>query len=148
MQNQNKQIDTDEIEVHPDEFALVGFTESGSDDVRKAAGAIFVHADIYLIFADPYETTLIIPRKVLDNVPNLSAEARVETGYRLITFTRVMDLSVVGFLARVSDVLARAGVPILALSAFSRDHLLIRQTDLDAALAALDSAQDISAPRA
>ncbi len=44
---------------------------------------------------------------------------------------------VVGFLARVTEILAAAGVAVGALSAFSRDHLLVKQDDLGKALRAL-----------
>lgn len=64
-------------------------------------------------------------------------DAKTEGGYRLLTFDIELDLSVVGFMAEVSSVLAEAKIPIMALSAFSRDHLLIKQTDLANALKAL-----------
>jgi len=64
-------------------------------------------------------------------------QARIESGYRLLTFESVLELTVVGFMAEVSRILADASVAILAISAFSRDHLLIKQDDLAAALKAL-----------
>jgi hypothetical protein len=48
-----------------------------------------------------------------------------------------MDFSVVGFLAEVSRILADAGISIVALSAFSRDHVLLSQDDLTRALKTL-----------
>jgi hypothetical protein len=44
---------------------------------------------------------------------------------------------VVGFLARVTEILAEASVPVGALSAYTRDHLLIKQEDLGNALRVL-----------
>jgi hypothetical protein len=64
-------------------------------------------------------------------------DAKVAGGYRLLTFDIELDLEVVGFMAEVSRILAEAGVPIMALSAFTRDHLLIKQEDLAKALKAL-----------
>jgi hypothetical protein len=64
-------------------------------------------------------------------------DAKTEGGYRLLTFDIELDLNVVGFMAEVSSILAAANVPIMALSAFSRDHLLIKQNDLANALKAL-----------
>jgi uncharacterized protein len=49
----------------------------------------------------------------------------------------VLGWDVVGFLALVTRILAEAGVSCGALSAFSRDHLLVRQDDLPKALRAL-----------
>jgi hypothetical protein len=44
---------------------------------------------------------------------------------------------VVGYLARVTGLLAAAGVSVGALSAFTRDHLLIKQDELAKALRVL-----------
>ena len=48
-----------------------------------------------------------------------------------------LDFSVVGFLAEAARILAEAEISIIALSAFSRDHLLVKQEDLSKALKAL-----------
>jgi hypothetical protein len=64
-------------------------------------------------------------------------DARVETGFRLVTLGVELGWDVVGFMALVTRILAEAGVPVGALSAFSRDHLLVKQEDLGRALRAL-----------
>ena len=64
-------------------------------------------------------------------------DAKVEGGFRLVTLDIELPWNVVGFLARVTGLLAAAGVSVGALSAFSRDHLLIKQDDLGKALRVL-----------
>ena len=64
-------------------------------------------------------------------------EARVEGGFRFVTLDVELPWDTVGYLARVTEILAGAGVSVGALSAFSRDHLLIKQDDLAKALRAL-----------
>ena len=64
-------------------------------------------------------------------------DARVEGGFRLVTFDIELAWNVVGYLARITEILAAAGIPVGALSSFSRDHLLIKQDDLAKALRAL-----------
>jgi hypothetical protein len=61
-------------------------------------------------------------------------DAKFEGGFRLVTLDIELPWNVVGFLARVTEILAREGVAVGALSAFSRDHLLIKQDDLGKAL--------------
>ncbi|MBI5958897.1 MAG: ACT domain-containing protein, partial [Chloroflexi bacterium] len=61
--------------------------------------------------------------------------------YRLITFDLPLDLNLLGFMALVSRILADAQVPILALSAFERDHLLIPSDRFQTAWDALSNAQ-------
>jgi hypothetical protein len=61
-------------------------------------------------------------------------DAKIESNFRLLTFTVELDWKVVGFLAFVSKILAEANISVGAISAFSRDHLLIKQDDLPRAL--------------
>jgi len=58
---------------------------------------------------------------------------RVETDYRLITFDLVLDLDVVGFMAVVSRLLADAGIALLPIGAYSRDHIFVRAKDAERA---------------
>ena len=57
--------------------------------------------------------------------------------YRLITFDLPLDLGLVGYLALLAATVAEAGVSIYALSAFSRDHLLVPAEDFERAWEAL-----------
>lgn len=91
----------------------------------------------FMIFMDPHEVTLILDEIDLGNMRRGLAGAKVANGYRMLTFDSVLELSVVGFMAEISRILADAGVAILPLSAYSRDSLLIKQEDLAAALRAL-----------
>lgn len=90
-----------------------------------------------MIFMDRHEVTLMLDDVDFETIRHAIRGAKIERGFRLLTFDIMMDFSVVGFLATVSSVLAEAGISIIALSAFSRDHLLVKQTDLAAALKAL-----------
>lgn len=83
---------------------------------------------------DDRETTALVPEADLADLP---APERVQEGFAVITLDLPMDWDVVGVLARVSAVLAAAGIPLGAVAAFSRDHLLVPAARLDDALAAL-----------
>ena len=91
----------------------------------------------FMIFKDPYEITLVLDEMDLANMRSGLLAAKIETGYRLLTFEIVMDHSVVGFMAEVSRILAEAAISILPISAFSRDSILIKQDQLPKALIAL-----------
>jgi hypothetical protein len=91
----------------------------------------------FMILMDKWEVTLLLDEIDLEVLlPGLS-NAKIERGYRLMTFDLVLDLGIVGFMAEISRLLAEANIPIMALSAFSRDHLLIKQQDLGKALKTL-----------
>lgn len=91
----------------------------------------------FMIFKDKYETTLLLDDVDFEKIRYAVLSAKSESNFRLLTFDVVMDFTVVGFLAEVSKILAEAEISIVALSAFSRDHLLIKQTDLAKALKVL-----------
>jgi hypothetical protein len=56
----------------------------------------------------------------------------------VITFDIALEMSLVGFMARISQALADANVSILTFAAFTRDHILVPIDQFDIALAALE----------
>jgi len=88
----------------------------------------------FLIFKDKWEVTLLLDEIDFETMRVGLCEAKIEKGFRLLSFDIELPFTVVGFLAFVSQKLAEANIPIIALSAFSRDHLLVKQEDLAKAL--------------
>jgi len=62
---------------------------------------------------------------------------RAERGFVALAVEGPLDFSVVGVLARITAPLAAAGIPILAVSTFDTDVLLVREAQLPEATAAL-----------
>jgi hypothetical protein len=91
----------------------------------------------FMLMRDEHEVTLLLDETDWRTIRHAAREARVEGGFRLVTLDLELDWNTVGYLTRVTGILARAGISCGALSAFSRDHLLIKQDDLGAALRAL-----------
>lgn len=87
-----------------------------------------------MLLKDEQEVTLLLEEADWKAMRHAAREARVEGGFRLLTLDIALDWTVVGYLAQVTRLLAQAGVSCAALSAFSRDHLLIKQDDLGHAL--------------
>ncbi len=96
----------------------------------------------FMIFRDQYETTLLLDEIDFQTIRHAVRDAKIEQGFRLMTFATVLDFKVIGFLAEVTRILAEANISIIALSAFSRDHLLIKQNDLAQALKILSQYVD------
>ncbi len=93
---------------------------------RACAGA-------FAVIRDRNETSSIIEEAKLGNQKFLG----IEGGWRLITFDMILPFGLIGFFAHVSGVLAREGIPILAISAYSTDHMFVKGKDLDRAVKAL-----------
>ena len=62
---------------------------------------------------------------------------KVDPGWRALRVAGVLDFSLVGILSDISGALARAAVPLFALSTYDTDYILVRREHLDRALAAL-----------
>jgi hypothetical protein len=95
-----------------------------------------------MVLKDRDEVTLLLSEEDWRRMKHVARDARVEADFRLVTIDVELGWDIVGFLAEVSRILASAGVPIGALSAFSRDHLLIKQEHLPFALRALSGLVD------
>lgn len=68
------------------------------------------------------------------------ADATAETGWRALKVRGPFALDETGVLSALASVLAAAAVSIFAVSTFETDYLLVRQTQLDVARSALESA--------
>jgi uncharacterized protein len=64
-------------------------------------------------------------------------EAKCERDWRLVMVKGPLDFNLVGIIAGLSGTLADAGVSIFALSTYDTDYVMVKQIDLDRALAAL-----------
>ncbi|HXU29872.1 MAG TPA: ACT domain-containing protein [Thermoanaerobaculia bacterium] len=62
---------------------------------------------------------------------------RVEIGFRAMEVLGPLDFSAVGILASLAKPLAEAGISILAVATFDTDVVLVREGDLEKAVAAL-----------
>jgi uncharacterized protein len=125
------------VEVLPGAFVLVGLRH---EDWRRLLESpeLSPRADApFMLLRDAHEVTLLLEEEDWRAMRHAARDARVETDFRLVTLDIELPWNVVGYLARVTEILAAAGLSVGALSAFSRDHLLVKQRDLPAALRAL-----------
>jgi hypothetical protein len=107
------------VDVAPETYAVV--------TVDRAVPDAFATVD------DGRELTQVLREARLDEVEALS----VERGWTLLTFDVVLPFDLVGFLAVVASALAERDVSVFVLSAFSTDHVLVRESDAETALATL-----------
>ena len=91
-------------------------------------------SDAFAVIRDANETSSIIEESRLRNQKVLG----IEGDWRRITFDMILPFTLIGFFAHVSGALAREGIPIFALSAYSTDHIFVKNKDLDRAVKALE----------
>jgi hypothetical protein len=117
--------------------------------VHLPFGAVTAGAGVLAEIASPFsalildkdEVTLVVPQAHWEAFAGRLPDYQVAADYRLITFDLPLDLQIVGFMALVSGILARAQIPVFALSSFARDHLLVPAAQYQAAWDALRAAQ-------
>lgn len=64
----------------------------------------------------------------------------VETGWSCLEVQGPLGFDLTGILAGISAPLAAAALPIFAISTFETDYILVRRSDLERAVAALEEA--------
>lgn len=68
------------------------------------------------------------------------AGIRAEIGFRALGVEGPLDFALTGVLSSLLDPLAEAGIPVFAISAYDTDFVLVREHDLDRAVASLRGA--------
>lgn len=111
--------------------------------ITAAAGILAEISEPFTaLLVDKDEVTLILSEEdYREYERRLLGQRSSEALYRLITIDFVLDLNFVGFLAYISTALAQADIPIMAYSAFQRDHLLIAENHFDQAMQVLQALQ-------
>ena len=91
------------------------------------------------LLVDKDELTLVLPTGLWPEARRTLPIAQEAGVYRLITFDLPLELGLVGYIATMANVLAEAGVSLLAFSAYQRDHLLVPTDDMTRAWEALST---------
>ena len=122
------------------------FIQLPAKAIMAAAGVIAQIGEPFCaLIVDKDEVSLVIPADALadfkERLPNYQVSNKP---YKLITFDIELDMSLVGFMAKVSRALADAGIPIMTFAAYSRDHLLVPAEQFSVAMAALVKLQSLA----
>ncbi|HEX8422587.1 MAG TPA: ACT domain-containing protein [Pyrinomonadaceae bacterium] len=125
------------VEVAPATFVLVGMRHEDWSRLLEQPELSPRPSVPFMLLRDAREVTLLLEEEDWLTMRHAVREARVEGGWRLLTLDIELGWNVTGYLALVTEILAAAQVPLGALTAFSRDHLLVKQDDLGRALRVL-----------
>ncbi len=125
------------VEVLPGTFVLVGLRHADWARLLESPELSPRPDAVFMLLRDAREVTLLLEEADWHTMRHAARDARTEGPFRLVTLDIELQWNVVGYLARVTEILAAAGLSVGALSAFSRDHLLVKQDDLAALLRAL-----------
>lgn len=121
MQKQTLQVLKDTFAIH-------------SLDVSNAIPSQVLTCDVYFIAKTYDELSLVVPQRI-----NIDAE-ETDHDWRVLEVLGPLNLSMVGIMAEIGGVLARAKVSIFVVSTFETDYFLVKQDSLDTAIKALKNA--------
>lgn len=100
---------------------------------RIPSWALELHEGFVSITRTKDELSIVCPQEA---VP---PDTRVEEDFRALKIPGPIPFEATGVLAALAAPLARAKIPIFAVSTFDTDYVLVRQKDLEQALKALDA---------
>jgi hypothetical protein len=126
----NELLKKTRVIVQPETFALVSIQDQEWRKLLENPELSPRMTAPFMIFKDNFETTLLLDEIDFGNIRHAIRDAKTEAGFRLLTFDIALDFDVVGYMAEITRILAEAEISIVALSAFSRDHILVKQSDL------------------
>ena len=112
--------------------------------ITLAAGVVAEIGSPYCaLVVDKDEISLMLPDEAQKTFGARMRDAEIsERQYRLITLDVMLEPDLVGFMARLANALAGAGIPLLSFAAYSRDHIFVPRDDFDAALRTLRQLQE------
>lgn len=113
------------LALHPAHFCI------HSLDHDAAIPSEILQAPIFFISKTEDELSVVVP----DNIP-LNSEAS-DGNWRALEVLGPLSLSMVGIMAQLGSVFAKANVSIFVVSTFDTDYFLIKHSDLSGAIDAL-----------
>ena len=93
--------------------------------------------DAIVTIQDKNEITVVIDQEKLEAHKEDLIE--IDKDWKIITFDMLLPIDMVGWIAKVSNILAEEGISILILSAYSTNHVLMQTSDLEKAVNKLKS---------
>ncbi|MCX6749934.1 MAG: ACT domain-containing protein [Candidatus Pacearchaeota archaeon] len=116
-ENNNKM----KIEVKKQDYAIVKSRSS--------------YQDVFANIVDGNEITVIIEQDKIKSKDIIN----IEKDWKIIKFDDVLDFNLVGFIAKISNALAKEKISIFVLSSYSTDYILIKKDNLEKALKVLSN---------
>ncbi|GAB3722364.1 ACT domain-containing protein [Amycolatopsis oliviviridis] len=116
------------IDVRPGEYAVARL----APDAPVPANLLDPGEPVLIsVTRTPEELSVICPAGLAP------AGATVEDGWRLLSVRGPLAFTLTGIIAALSSELAAAGVALFSLSTFDTDHVLVRASELERAVKAL-----------
>ena len=75
----------------------------------------------------------------------ISSDVKVEKDWRILKVEGTLDFSLIGILAKISEILAKNSISIFVISTFNTDYILVKEEKVEKAILVLsEEAYEIS----
>ncbi len=115
------------LAVLPQKFSIY------SMDVRSEIPKQVFNASVYFIGKTNEELSLVVPESI-----SIDAE-ECDSGWCALEVLGPLQLSMIGIMADIGNILAEAKVSIFVISTFETDFFLVKEEDLTTAAQSLES---------
>jgi len=85
-----------------------------------------VYSEAFVNIKDKNEITVIIDQEKY----NEEDAIEIEKGWKVLTFNMILPFELTKFLSKISQSLASENISPLVISAYSTDHILVKEKDL------------------
>lgn len=92
------------------------------------------YSNAFANILDKNETTIVIDQSKFNEKDAL----KIEKNLKILTFDMILPFGLTGFMAKVSQVFADENISIFVISAYSTDHILVKEKDLTKAIKKLE----------
>lgn len=103
-------------------------------DTTAEIPAWAIHTPFFSVTRTMAELSIVCP------AAQIPADMACEANWRAFQLSGTFDLTLVGIIGRVAEPLAAAAVSIFPIATYDTDYILVRQSQLEAAIAALTQA--------
>ncbi len=124
------------LNVLPQDFFIVSIPKGNLNLVKENIKNL--DNEFFSVINEKDEITLILSKQNWKKISNDFKEVKIEKDYKVITFDINLNLNIVGYLAQITKLLAKNNISILAVSTYLKDHILVRNKDLDKSIKALN----------
>lgn len=120
-----------EVKVLGEDYSLI---EAGKADFETSEG--LSNGEFFAMVSYGGKNTFVVPTRLVGNLDGVDVE-RID-GWKVVSLGGDLPVELVGYIAEITGVLAKAEVNLLCFSTFRTDMFLVRMEELDKAVGALN----------
>ena len=121
--------------VDDEQLRMVAITQDVSVCKVKEYSQVNLDQPFVFMGSTDEEKSLVCPTAI---VPQNTVER--DDGWKALRIIGILDFSLIGIFARISNILAENGIGIFAVSTFNTDYIFVKESNFEKAIKVLEDA--------